>query len=37
MLGVVIVRHSAPIGPVIADILLIVGASEPEEYEQQVV
>ena len=37
MPGVVVVHRDAPIGPVIEDMLLVILASQPEEYEDQVV
>lgn len=35
--GVIIVRDNMPIGEAISEILLLLGASQPEEFENQVV
>lgn len=37
MPGVIAMPLDAPIGPVIEDLLIVIRASEPEEYEGQVV
>lgn len=37
MPGVIAMPLDAPIGPVIEDLLIVIRASEPEDYEGQVV
>ncbi|MBZ0315196.1 MAG: hypothetical protein K8L91_02170 [Anaerolineae bacterium] len=37
MLGIILVHCDAAIGEVIEDVLVVIGASEPAEHENQVV
>lgn len=37
MPGVILVHQDAPMGEIIEDMLVVIGASEPAEYENQVV